>query len=282
MAKAGQMNVEPFSEIQQGNTGQAVTGVQYLLRAQGHMVVVDGNFGPATDQAVRDFQTAAGLPVNGVVDETSRPHLVVTTGPGSTGDAVRGVQSFGLTIIPESPPLVVDGDYGPETESRVRMYQRGWGLTVDGFAGRETWSYLLTSIRAWPLVKVGDTDETNFRMLPVQYLLRARGFDIAADGIYGPITGEAVRQFDAANRAKYVSTTVGNLTWPTLIIQVGPGDSGDAVRAAQSVFPQLTVDGSFGPDTEEAVRKFQELFGLTVDGIVGPETWHVLVVPKSE
>jgi len=277
------MNVEPFSEIHQGDGGEAVTGVQYLLRARGQAVVVDGEFGPATDEAVRAFQAGAGLPVNGVVDETSRPHLVVTTGPGSTGDAVRGVQSFGLSIIPESPPLVVDGDYGPETESRVRTFQGGWGLTVDGFAGRETWAYLLTDRRtAWPLVKVGQTQETNFRVLPVQHLLRARGFDIAADGVYGPITGEAVRQFDAANRVKYVSTTVGNLTWPALIVTVGPGASGDSARAVQTLFPQLTVDGSFGPETEQAVRKFQEMFGLTVDGIVGPQTWRTLVVPKSE
>lgn len=277
------MNVEPFSEVKAGDSGAPVTGVQYLLRAQGFPVAVDGVFGPATEGAVRDFQAARGLPVNGIVDERSRPLLVVTTGPGDSGDAVRGVQSFGLSIIPESPPLVTDGIYGSETESRVRMFQEGWGLTVDGFAGRETWSYLLADRRSvWPLVKVGATNDTNFRVLPVQFLLRARGFDIDADGIYGPITGEAVRQFDIGNRVKYVSTTVGNLTWPALILQAGPGDSGDAVRAVQSVFPGLGVDGLFGAETEAAVRSFQEMFGLVVDGIVGPATWHLLVVPKSE
>ena len=277
------MNVEPFSEVKAGDSGAPVTGVQYLLRAQGFPVAVDGAFGPATDDAVRNFQADRGLPVNGIVDQTSRPPLVVTTGPGDTGDAVRGVQSFGLSIIPESPPLVTDGSFGPETESRVRMFQGGWGLTVDGFAGRETWSYLLAVRRdVWPLVKVGASNDTNFRVLPVQYLLRARGFDIAADGFYGPITGEAVRQFDSANRAQYVSTTVGNLTWPALIVQTGPGDSGDAVRAVQSVFRQLAVDGQYGAETEAAVRSLQEMFGLTADGIAGPETWHLFVVPKSE
>jgi peptidoglycan hydrolase-like protein with peptidoglycan-binding domain len=277
------MNVEPFSEVKSGDSGPPVTGAQYLLRAQGFPVAVDGAFGPATDGAMRDFQADRGLPVNGIIDETSRPPLVVTTGPGDMGDAVRGVQSFALSIVPESPPLVTDGIYGAETESRVRMFQDGWGLTIDGFAGRETWSYLLADRRnVWPLVKVGATNDTNFRVLAVQYLLRAQGFDIEADGTDGPITGEAVRQFDSANRAQYVSTTVGNLTWPALVVQVGPGDSGEAVRAVQSLFPHLAVDGSFGTETETAVRSFQETFGLLADGIVGPATWHLLVVPKSE
>lgn len=37
------------------------------------------------------------------------------------------------------------------------------------------------------------------------------------------------------------------------------------------------VDGIFGTQTEAAVRKFQEIFGLTVDGIVGRATWYALV-----
>ena len=38
-----------------------------------------------------------------------------------------------------------------------------------------------------------------------------------------------------------------------------------------------TVDGIFGSRTEASVRKFQEIFGLTVDGIVGKATWYALV-----
>ena len=37
------------------------------------------------------------------------------------------------------------------------------------------------------------------------------------------------------------------------------------------------VDGIFGPKTEAAVRKFQEVFGLEPDGIVGKSTWYALV-----
>ena len=37
------------------------------------------------------------------------------------------------------------------------------------------------------------------------------------------------------------------------------------------------VDGVFGSKTEASVRKFQEIFDLTVDGIVGKATWYAMV-----
>ena len=277
------MNVEPWIELRQGASGDAVRGAQHLLRAHGAGIAADGSFGPATDTAVRAFQTAKGLPADGVVGPITWGRLVIETSRGSTGEAVRGVQSFGLVLIPGQSPLVVDGSYGPETESRVRTFQGLWGLASDGIAGRNTWSYLGADKRTvWPLVRPGATQSTNFRVRTVQFLLLARGFNVAADGIYGPQTAEAVRQFALSQRAGDVDNVVGNLTWPALVVQVARGSTGDAVRAVQVLFPSLTLDGDFGPETEAAVEKFQEHWGLARDGIVGPITWRTLVIPKFD
>ena len=37
------------------------------------------------------------------------------------------------------------------------------------------------------------------------------------------------------------------------------------------------TDGIFGPATEKSVRRFQEVFNLTVDGIVGKASWYQMV-----
>ena len=274
------MNVEPWGTTGPGASTLVVPAIQYLLRAHGHAVVVDGAYGPATTAAVTAVQTAAGVPADGIVGPVTWPHLVISTHNGSNGDAVRAVQQFGLIPSPGIPPLVVDGAYGPLTAERVQFFQESWGLTQDGIAGRETWSFLSAlqpGPRPWPLVKVGATQATNWRVLAAQHLLRFRGAAIAADGAFGPLSGEAVRTFQMTLRATFISTTLGQLDWPALIATVQLGDTGDAVRAAQTLLPgSLAVDGVFGPLTDAAARQFQGMFAPPADGIVGPVTWHAL------
>ena len=66
------------------------------------------------------------------------------------------------------------------------------------------------------------------------------------------------------------------------------GTSGPSVVTAQVMLNRISqnypaipkissVDGIFGAQTEAAVRRFQEIFDLTVDGIIGRATWYALV-----
>lgn len=277
------MNTDPWRAAGSGAVSAAVSGIQYLLRAHGHDVTPDGSYGPATAAAVTAFQSAAGLVADGVVGPRTWPRLVIATRSGSTGDAVRALQQFGLVPSPGEDALVVDGSYGPVTAARVTAFQRSWGLDLDGIAGSETWSFLSTLApgpRPWPLVKQGATQSTNWRVLAAQHLLRASGAAIAADGSFGAGSGAAVQAFQQSLRTTEIGTTLGQLDWPSLVLTVGPGDHGEAVKAVQTLAPGgLMVDGSFGPLTEAAVREFQSMFAAPVDGVVGPITWQALTLP---
>lgn len=48
----------------------------------------------------------------------------------------------------------------------------------------------------------------------------------------------------------------------------------NAISNNYPLIPKLAVDGVFGEQTENAVRTFQSIFGLTQDGIVGSRTWY--------
>ena len=71
-------------------------------------------------------------------------------------------------------------------------------------------------------------------------------------------------------------------SWPGYNLEVG--SRGDKVRQLQEqldviagaypALPTVQADGVYGPSTEEAVRKFQSVFGLPETGIVDYPTWY--------
>ncbi|MFI1996171.1 peptidoglycan-binding protein [Actinoplanes sp. NPDC020271] len=120
--------------------------LQYLLRAHGHTVTVDGVFGAQTGDAVRAYQRTRGIPDNGIVCAETWQALIVPVGPGASGNAVSGVQHEfqqrrGLASAP-------DGVFGPGTESAVRAFQAEAGLIVDGVVGTQTWQALVAGSSA--------------------------------------------------------------------------------------------------------------------------------------
>jgi peptidoglycan hydrolase-like protein with peptidoglycan-binding domain len=73
--------------------------------------------------------------------------------------------------------------------------------------------------------------------------------------------------------------TKGTLSpWPLS----GKGDQQHPVQTLQHLLRArghtVAVDGIFGPQTDAAVRAFQQQKSLAVDGIVGPLTWSALII----
>lgn len=62
------------------------------------------------------------------------------------------------------------------------------------------------------------------------------------------------------------------------------GSRGEAVRSLQTILnakgAAISVDGSFGPATDKALREFQESRDLDIDGSCGAETWTVLLTKE--
>ncbi len=163
--------------------------------------------------------------------------------PLRLGDAGNDVQEKQIqlnrisTNYPSIPKIYpTDGVFGVSTEEAVRAFQRIFGLTQDGIIGNATWyrlSYIFNAVK--------------------------RLSELDSEGIS---LSELPQQFEQL---------------------LNPGDTGDDVRVLQyylnaigafyDTVPRVTVTGVFDEATEQAVRDYQQAFGLTVDGLVGRETW---------
>ena len=146
--------ISPWPTVKNGSSGHPIETLQYLLRARGHPVAVDGAFGVSTEAAVKAFQTSHGLPANGIVDAATWAPLVVEVKKGSHGEAVKGVQQEfqfrNLSGDPSKGPKV-DGIFGPVTDGLVRGFQHALSLdipavAVDGIVGPVTWQALVSGM----------------------------------------------------------------------------------------------------------------------------------------
>src|SRR4051795_5302146 len=55
--------------VSRGDIGPRVIMIQGILRATGHKIVIDGNFGPATEAAVVQYKaTLSGATAGGAID----------------------------------------------------------------------------------------------------------------------------------------------------------------------------------------------------------------------
>lgn len=138
---AAHVTAATWPVVKQGATGNRVRTIQYLLNARGFRAIVDGAFGKSTTAAVKLFQRANKLAVDGHVGPATWQKLVVTLRNGSRGDAVKALQSqlrnqFGYRSVS------VDGVFGTATETAVKSFQTKRSLHADGVVGVATWKAL--------------------------------------------------------------------------------------------------------------------------------------------
>jgi len=249
---------------------------------------------------------------------------------GSRGDSVRLMQQYLNAIaaaFPSIPGITADGIFGPLTENAVRAFQRQFGLGIDGIIGPITWNAIVeqyNSLQATPpvipptppptgpafpgtLLRNGSRGDS-VRLMQQYLNAIAAAFPsipvITADGIFGPLTENAVRAFQR-QFGLGIDGIIGPITWAAIVreynnlqtanpgspmypgVPLRLGSTGESVRVMQQymndlagvfpTIPRLNADGAFGPLTENAVRAFQSLFGLAVDGVIGPATWNAIV-----
>lgn len=121
-----------------------------------------------------------------------------TVARGASGRAVAAVQCALRAHSNEFVDLVVDGHFGPATETAVTTFQARKALSADGVVGPATYRALRRapvpdgdrpSLEDGPTLRRGDVGPD------VKVAQKALG--VAADGIYGRFTERAVAAFQA-------------------------------------------------------------------------------------
>jgi peptidoglycan hydrolase-like protein with peptidoglycan-binding domain len=270
--------------LEKGDRGPSVRNLQQRLKTAGfYQAPITQVYDVTTEEAVKRFQKAAGLPVNGVVGASTLQKL-------DTWQPVRKInRTRSTTVVPTVPATVNKISTTTTPPTRTRTFNT------------------ITEKRKDPnYLSKGDEGE-DVRIL--QERLRIAGFYYgSATGIYGPITAEAVKRFQTAHNldvdgivgpatlAKLPSLGIGNgesaAKKPVNRDQLKLGDRGESVRILQTQLIKAKYldgqpNGYYGSYTADAISRFQKAQRLQVTGVADPTTrskLHSLVKnsPKSD
>lgn len=183
--------------LTKGDEGQAVKALQERLRVAGfYYGNSTGIFGPITEDAVKRFQRAYGLDVDGIVGAqtlTKLPPIGVGFGeeaPKSMTIAARRQNKEFLGLGDRGEPVRIlqaqlikagylkgqpNGYFGPYTADAVKRFQDANYLAASGIAGPTTRGKLYKN--------VNKAENAEFSVLEIQRRLHARGF------YKGPLNG---------------------------------------------------------------------------------------------
>ena len=163
-----------MSILKRGLKGAPVKRLQERLG-----ITADGDFGPGTERALREFQEANGLVVDGIAGPDTFSamglHELVLLRKGSRGAAVKRLQ--------EGLGIGADGIFGSGTEAAVKVFQAANSLEADGLAGPETLAKLDAFEEMTPAVAEAaavQPDEEHFESEPLPEL---KGTDVVTGSV---------------------------------------------------------------------------------------------------
>lgn len=222
--------------LKYGDSGSRVTELQTALVKLGYNTNgVDGRFGAGTQRAVISFQKDNGLEADGLAG-TKTLELLYKKADGtssSSGSSSGSGTSSGLTrtlrrgytgddVITVQQRLKelgyytgsIDGVYGSGSIAAATAFQKNNGLKVDGLTGQSTYAALFSSSAvaagssgssssgssssSGAYVKLQSGDKGT-EVKKLQQALKDLGYNVSADGTYGPITVAAVTAFQKLN-----------------------------------------------------------------------------------
>jgi peptidoglycan hydrolase-like protein with peptidoglycan-binding domain len=249
---------EHHIQLQSGSEGRQVRILQHALG-----IAVDGVFGSETEAAVRAFQASHGLQVDGIVGPQTSVALAEGA-PTIASATVAATETATMETVAaiasaHEAPAANGKSAGAHTADPVVRLQEALGVQVDGTLGPET--------------------ERAVRHLQALHHLHV-------DGVVGGETWSALGIKEhttlhppkAAHHAQTHSAAAREPTH-TRAHSSGSGGRTNAVRRLQGAL-HVEADGTFGRETEAAVKHLQAHHGLNVDGVVGPETWSALGIAE--
>ena len=178
--------------------------------------------------------------------------------------------------------------FGPATKTAVELFQRKHELDITGKVDEATWNLLFSDKAQTYSVSVG-IEGTDIESLQIR--LRELGYIDKVTSYFGEETAAAVKKFQERNGLA-VDGTVGAETREMLYSEdakanlIDYGTENDMVLKYQERLMQLgyitQATGYFGPETQQAVKRFQERNGIIATGNIGPLTTEALMSDDAQ
>ena len=140
-----------YNQISYGSQGSDVTDLQKLLNQNGYSLDVDGNFGPQTQAAVKDYQQKNNLTVDGVAGDQTWGALTKSN-VQQTGGATTAANTPTYTKPEYKPSDAVsqaEALLNQQMQQKPGEYQSTWqgqlNDTINKILNRERFSYDMNS-----------------------------------------------------------------------------------------------------------------------------------------